>query len=209
MQAEANQLRDRLLSAVEVDPETRRVSGELYRQLAAGRSVRLDDVAASLAVPSTRVKEALERATLSAIEYDEDRRVVAFGGLSLKPTSHRFQVGEQTLYTWCAFDTLFLPQVLKKRAQVESTCPVSGRQVHLTVTPNGIDNCSPQAAFVSLVTPDASQLKGKLKATFCCHVHFFASEDAASTWLSKHENAVVLPVVEAFELAQAFARALV
>ena len=105
------QLRDKILSALRIEPESRPATVELYRQLAAGRSVALDDVADALAIPVSHVKHALAKAALSAMEYDEAGRVVGFGGLTLKPTGHRFQLGDRTLYTWCAFDTLFLPEV--------------------------------------------------------------------------------------------------
>ena len=35
-------------------------------------------------------------------------------------------------------DEPFLPRVLEKRAQVESTCAVSGREIRFAVTPNVI-----------------------------------------------------------------------
>jgi alkylmercury lyase len=47
--------------------------------------------------------------------------VVAFGGLSVTATRHRFEVAGRQLYTWCAWDTLFLPALLRREAHVEST----------------------------------------------------------------------------------------
>ena len=205
MKAELNRLRDKLLSEFELEPESRRVAVELYRQLAAGRSVRPADVASALSIAVSRVEAVLAQATLSAAEYDEAGWIVSFGGLSLRPTPHRFQVDDQTLYTWCAFDTLFLQTVLGKRAQVESTCPVSGRQIRFTVTSNGIGECTPDAPFMSLVTPEAGQMHDNLKRSFCCHVHFFASAEAASEWVSDQEGAVVLPIADAVEVARSFA----
>ena len=85
-------LRDGLLKALDLDPEVQRASIELYRQLARGRPVPPEDVAS---------KEQLETSALSPVVYDDQGRVVAFGGLSLKPTPHRFEVSGQSLYTWC------------------------------------------------------------------------------------------------------------
>ena len=204
MKAEMNQLRDTLLSEFELEPESRRVSVELYRQLAAGRSVSPADVAAALSIPVSRVEAVLAQATLSAAEYDEEGCIVSFGGLSLRPTPHRFQVGDQALYTWCAFDTLFLQRVLGKPAQVESTCPVSGSKIRFAVTSNGVGECTPDAPFMSLVTSETGQLKNNVKRSFCCHVHFFASAEAASEWNSERDGAVILPLAEAAELARSF-----
>ena len=205
MKAKTIQLRDKLLSEFELTPESQRVSVELYRQLAAGRSVRPADVAEALCIPVTRVEAILAQTTLSAAEHDEAGRIVSFGGLSLPPTPHKFQVDEQALYTWCAFDALFLQRVLGMRAQVESTCPVSGREIRFTVTSNGIGECIPEAPFMSLVTPDAERLKDSVRQSFCCHVNFFASAEAASAWTSDRERTVALPLAEALEVARSFA----
>lgn len=195
-------LADGLTETLKVDVEAQRAGVELYRQLADGKPVPLENVASVLAVSVGDLKETLEKWAISALEYDEEGRVVAFGGLTLKPTAHRFQLAGQTLYTWCAFDTLFIPRLLNKTAQVTSTCPVSGRSIHLSVGPDGIEQCRPDGAYISLLTYPASQLKGNVKSCFCCHIHFFASQDTAHTWLSQHEGASVLPVNEASKLVQ-------
>jgi hypothetical protein len=36
------------------------------------------------------------------VKHDESGRIVAFSGLSLTPTAHRFTVAGRKLYTWCA-----------------------------------------------------------------------------------------------------------
>src|SRR6266567_9035816 len=57
---------------------------------------------------------------------------------ALVPTSHRFQLGGQVLYTWCAFDTVLLPPSLHVEAQVQSTCPVTGQPITFVATPEGV-----------------------------------------------------------------------
>ncbi len=185
-------VRDGLVKVLELDPEVQRASIALYRQLARGRPVPPEDVAS---------RERLESSALSPVEYDEQGRVVAFGGLSLEPTPHRFEVSDQSLYTWCALDALFLPHVLGLPARIESTCPISGRQVRLRVGPEGLEASEPSDALMSLVVPGA-RLKGNVRSNLCCHVHFFASEDAAHTWISDHTGSTLLPVSEASELAR-------
>ena len=83
------------------------------------------------------------------VDYDEHGHVVAFGGLSLTPTAHRFTVGGRRLYAWCAWDSLFLPALLDRSANVESTCPVTGIDVRLTVDPDGVRRVDPQPLWVS------------------------------------------------------------
>ncbi|MCH8151793.1 MAG: organomercurial lyase MerB [Planctomycetes bacterium] len=195
-------LRDGLSKAVELDADVQRVCVALYQQLAGGDPVSLDNLASALGLFVSEVKQALATSTLAAVEYDERGRVDGFGGLTLNPTPYRFELEGRRLYAWCALDTLFIPRILKKRARVRATCPVSGRRIRLTVAPDRVEECKPHDAFVSLVMAEASQLKGQLRSSFCCHVHFFASQEAADTWLSQNQGAFILPVKEAFEVAQ-------
>src|SRR6266508_6848529 len=100
---------------------------DLLRMLARGSPVAPARLAAS-----ARREKADVRATLRRwpnVRRDDRDRVVAFGGLSLCPTEHRFDVGGRRLYTWCAWDMLFLPRLLDRHARVESRCPVTGTEV--------------------------------------------------------------------------------
>lgn len=49
-------------------------------------------------------------------EVDDADRIVALGGLSIRPTRHRFVVGDRELFAWCALDTLFPPHLLDETA---------------------------------------------------------------------------------------------
>jgi len=135
------------------------------------------------------------------VNYDEDGRVVAFSGLSLTPTAHRFTVAGRQLYTWCAWDTLFLPAMLGQSADVESTCPVTGSDVRLTVDPNGVRRLDPRPLWVSF-PPAATTSTADITGTFCCHVHFLATPAAAEHWLSQHPEGTVLDLDDAYELGR-------
>jgi alkylmercury lyase len=135
------------------------------------------------------------------VDYDDAGRVVAFSGLSLAPTTHRFTVGGLQLYTWCAWDTLFLPAMLGQSADVESTCPVTGSDIRLTVDPNGVRRVDPEPLWVSF-PPAATTSTPDITGTFCCHVHFLATAAAAEHWLSRHPEGTVLDLDDAYELGR-------
>jgi alkylmercury lyase len=130
------------------------------------------------------------------VKYDEDDRIVAFSGLSLTPTAHRFTVGGRQLYAWCAWDTLFLPTMLGRSAHVESVCAVTGSNVRLTVDPEGVRHYDPQPLWVSF-PPAATTSTADITGTFCCHVHFLA---APEQWLQQHPEGTVLSLDDAYEL---------
>jgi alkylmercury lyase len=135
------------------------------------------------------------------VEFDENGRVVAFGGLSLMPTAHRFTVDGRRLYTWCAWDTLFLPALLERTAQVRSRCGVTGLDVRLTVDPSGVRDADHEPLWVSFPAPSSTSV-ADITGSFCCHVHFLAGRAAADEWLSRHPGGTALTLHEAFELGR-------
>lgn len=169
----------------------------LLRLLARGEPVAPEALAEQVGRPTAEVVEWLSRST--TVERDAVGRVTGFCGLALEATAHRFTVDDVELHTWCAFDTLFLPELLDRPAEVQSRCPVTDRPVRLTVTPTDVREVNPPDAVVSMVTPVGC---AEVRSTFCCHVMFFASEQAASAWHAEHPTGQVLSVTEAHRLAK-------
>jgi alkylmercury lyase len=145
-------------------------------------------------------------ATWPDIETDSNGRVVGFGGLSLTATTHRLQLTQGILYTWCAYDPLFIVPLLGETARVESTCPTTRRTITLTVTPGGVHGISPRDAVLSFVIPEPDS-HDDVRQRFCNHVRYFASSEASTSWLDQRQGAFVLPIEEAFELAMRANRA--
>ena len=135
------------------------------------------------------------------VERDAHGRVIAFSGLTLRPTAHRLDVGGQELHAWCAWDTLFLPTIIGGRASVHSHCPLTDTPVRLSVDHDGVRAAEPKAIGVSFPAPDATRCED-IRATFCCQVRFLAGPRAADRWLADHDGALVLSLDDAFELGR-------
>ena len=177
----------------------------LLRELAQGEPVSPITLAAVTDRDEQQTTETLAR--WPNVRRDEEGRVEAFGGLSLRPTKHRFEVGGRPLYTWCAWDTLFLHALLDEPAQVRSTCPATGAAVRLTVVPDRVLASHPQDVRVSF--PPAGQAStADIVESFCCHVHFLAGEGVATEWVSRSPGTFVLDLDDAFELGRLSTRAL-
>ncbi len=172
---------------------------QLYRMLARGEPVRVEELAEMLNRRSFQMRRTIE-SWPSLIQQDERKRVVGFGGLSLERTKHRFTGEGRSLYTWCAWDSLFIPEIIGKTAHVKSECPVSGRSISVTVRPDGVSDCDPPKAIVSFLLPEAVDLEQDVRGNFCKYVHFFASRDAGEEWTRRNEGMFLLTVSEAFEL---------
>ena len=164
----------------------------LLRELARRRASRRVD---------TRRASGHRARALAKRQLRQGGRVVAFSGLSLTSTAHRFTIGGRQLYTWCAWDTLFLPAMLGRPADVESTCAVTGSDVRLTVDPNGVRQLDPQPLWVSF-PPAATTSTADITGAFCCHVHFLAMPAAAEHWLNRHPDDTVLDIDDAYKLGR-------
>ncbi len=130
---------------------------------------------------------------------DDGGRIVGFWGLALQPImSHRLRARDRDLHTWCAWDALFLPEILGvDRAEVESVCPATGRPVTLTVTTNGVAEPQPQTAWLSMVDPERLDVEGTgVISSFCHHIHFVASAEDGERWIRETGNGAFLLTLE-------------
>src|SRR5712692_9784883 len=87
-----------------------------------------------------------------------------------------------TLFAWCAFDTLTYPVELHLSARITSRCPVTGRSIRLTVTPEQVLDLDPPEAQVSLVVDVAEGCCSNVREDVCNYGHFFASREVATQW---------------------------
>jgi hypothetical protein len=116
-----------LASAVPaLDAEGRRIAIQIYHLLARGAPVSTPEIAEAAGAPADRVEECLRSWPL--VLRDPDDRVVGFWGLHvdhIEPT-HAMEVDGTTVCGWCAWDTLFVTEILGRETHVESTDPQDG-----------------------------------------------------------------------------------
>ena len=182
-----------------MDAREQRVAVTLYRLLALGTGVTAGQAAAASGEALELVQACLGR--WPGIFWDGPA-VVGFWGLAAGPVSrHRLFVDGRTLYTWCAWDTLFIPPLLERSAQVASTDPVSGAAVTLTVTPRGVEALSPSATVLSMIEPRADMIED-IRGRLCSYIHFFAERAASAAWVAEHPDTLLLSVADGFELGR-------
>ena len=165
----------------------------ILRQVTRGEPIQKATLAASLQMSQEDLEQRLLH--LPDTEFDQQGNILGWG-VTLVATRHRFQVHGQSLYTWCAFDTVLFPPSLLAEARVQSTCPVTGHPISFVATPEGIArDLLPAGSVMSLIIPvERSEC---VRATFCEQSLFFASEEAASAWLAAHSEAILLSIEEA------------
>ena len=187
-------------------PQEQRVAVALYNELAKGKAVDAEQLAEALGLSAAESRKFLARDAIKGFVYpDEVGRVLGFGGLAAAPMHHRFEVDGQTLSTWCAWDSLFIPEILGRPARVTSADPESGETVRLTVTPERIEAIAPGGTVVSFIQPEAEIFGGSaanVMAKFCHFIFFFASRSSGEAWTAKHPGTFLYSLDEAFALAK-------
>jgi alkylmercury lyase len=79
--------------------------------------------------------------------------------------------------------------------------------VRLTVGADGVQVAEPSALQVSFPAP-ASTDTADIIASFCCHVHFLAGQEAAAKWLAENQDGLTLSLDDAVELGRLATRQL-
>jgi alkylmercury lyase len=176
---------------------------EVVRLLAMGHPVTRERLATVLQMTVEQVAEVL--ASLADLEVDQSGNVVGWG-LTFIPTPHRFRVDGHTFYTWCALDALTYPALLRLTAGVESSCPVSGSPVTLSVTPTGVHDLTPPSAVVSVVIPEQGSICDGDRGSFCNQSLFFRSRRDALVWQASSPRARLLSVADASQIGCLIAR---
>jgi alkylmercury lyase len=181
----------------------RLLSLQLYRMLAEGQPVPRSALALRLGVPEETVDRILDG--WPGVFSDPERRIVGYWGLALPPAyagPHRFAIGGRSFSAWCAWDTLFLPELLGRTAEVESAGPDQGGPVRLTVTPERVERIDPADARMSFLLPDAAAVQKDVVTSFCHFVHFFPSLQAGESWTARHPGTFILSIDDAHALAR-------
>lgn len=174
------------------------------RRLAEGQpltSQHVMDVAADVGLSKKQADSVLNWLA----ERNEEGDIVGLAGLSLNQWNHSLEINGRHFSTWCALDTLYLPQIVQTDAKIQSMDPVTKEEIHLTVAPDGVVK-APTGAVISIVIPKIDQ-KGlesaeQIWSAFCSYSHYFTSEESARQWFEeRHVEPLFLSVDEGFELA--------
>lgn len=196
------------------EPESRQrhlhLTDHALKLLTRGQPVSAEQLAASAELPLEIVQAALRQMWEQGGEFDANGNLVGLA-LTLNPTHHRFRIKDQELYTWCALDAIFLPGLLGETAEVESSCPITGETIRLTVTPYGVARYNPPDIVLSIAVPGVScnreapsdKEDRATRAREGCHqMHFFSSRVAAEAWVKDYPGAAIFTVEEAWRLAK-------
>lgn len=172
------------------------------------RPVTAEALAAATGEPVARARAHIEAA--AGLGYEVEDGTLVGAALTLRPTRHRFRVRGHHLYTWCGFDALFLPIMLGERAEVASTCPITGTDITLTVEADGTPSAaSPQSAVVGIVGHDVTSCCTTTgpQSDVCTQMPLFASRQAGEQWQTGHPGVGIVDLLDAREIARTYVAA--
>lgn len=191
---------------LDLNPQESRLFIQTLRLLAEGEPVSPEQVAQIAASVNLSADEA--DVTLSWIsELNDKGHIVGLAGLSLNNWSHKFKVNGRSLATWCATDTLYLPQLLQQTAEVNSSDPVNEQIIQLRIGPDKVEQYTPPSAVISTVVPKVKE-KGLKSAeeiwmAFCNYSLYFTSVETAQAWFKgKPVAPIFLSIEEGHELGR-------
>jgi alkylmercury lyase len=183
-----------------LDEKDQNVALALYRSLSQGEPVSVPSLASAVRLPEDDVIKRLSG--WPGVHYDKSRRVIGFWGLTIMPMPHRLRINGIALYAWCAWDTLFLPELIGGTLDVASTCRGTGQAVRLTATPSGVQQADPADVVLSFLIPDSDRMNADVITSFCHYVHFFRTPQAALSWLAEHRDSFLLSLADAYALGR-------
>ena len=188
---------------INLNIEKQQIVAKIYNMLSEGDPVSIEEVAKSLGMDKDHIKSITDE--WAGIYYNDDGNIIGYWGLATERMGHRFKLGGKTLYTWCAWDTLFIPQIIGKSANIESRDPLTKKVISLTVTHDGgISEIEPSEAVISFLIPNTEEVRSDVIKSFCHYVHFFESRNSAEEWISqsdKKDEIMILSIEDAYMIA--------
>jgi len=184
--------------------EEQRIGIALLRELAKGEPVSASRLQDALDMRPGEVEKVLRGSALKPFVYwGDDGRVEGFWGLATRPTHHHLTIDGRTLWTWCAQDSLFLPELLGETAVVDSSDPETREPVHLTISPKRVE-AEPEGVVLSITRADTADLSSaaRIIATACHFIFFFASRNSGERWVAAHPQTELLSLEEAIEFGR-------
>ena len=173
---------------------------QLYHLLSNGEAISVQDFANEIKLTNEQADAILENWT--GVSFDDNKNIDGFWGLSTTKTRHSFELNNHTLYTWCAWDLLFMPVIFQQTITAHTTCPVTDNEITLIISKNKIEQAKPVDAMITFIKPALEQLKANVTQSFCQYVFFVESEQAGLEWKKGREGGFLLDLDTGFDLGK-------
>ena len=179
LQSTIEQLRNLL---PDLKTEERQISKILYQKLALGKSVSIETISNELQKSIQDIQDYLNQ--MEYVEYNVTNEISAYRGVTLRQTTHCVFHNAFKVFTWCAFDTLFLADLLDKPVKITSNCPTCNKAITINKPDRDHKSLKETNTVMSFIIPDKVDYCEDLQSAFCCKVHFFCNGQCGSEWIN-------------------------
>ncbi len=172
----------------------------IYRLLAEGKPASIQQLTQATMQRSDEIEHTLH--SWPGVFFDNNNNIIGFWGLTIQEMPHRMEVNGLSVYVWCAWDALFIPELLNATARVFSNCPVTNKNIEVIVSHDHAQAINSNDVVVSFLKPDINEFQHDVTTSFCHFVYFFYNRSAGKQWCSKHPNTFLLSLDEAFTVGK-------
>jgi len=170
----------------------------IYRSLALLKPVTIESISKAINQNKNIITKICH--SWPGVVFDNNNHIIGFWGITNQQMPHHMIIDQRKVYTWCAWDTLFIPQLINVSARVHSECPVTKQNIELLVSPTHVKAINNQKVVMSFLKPDMDDFNNDITASFCHFVFFFANHDAGEQWCAEHPNTFLLSLDDAFSV---------
>jgi alkylmercury lyase len=176
------------------------LSLSIYRNLEKGKPVSLEDLISTTTLSEEMISDTLNE--WPGLYYNENQEIIGYWGLAIQKMPHMMEFSDKTLYGWCAWDSLFIPELLRKNATIRSTDYFTKEEIVIKIDRNGNLLSGSDEIYISMLSVDEEDIRDDVVTTFCHFIYFFKSKSFGEAWVSKHKGTFLISLKEAVELSQ-------
>lgn len=184
--------------------ETRVLARLIYLELAKGKPVTFEQLENISGYPEAQLTTILDE--LNYLEYDHNQAIVAYRGITLTPTPYRIEIDfltEKTIvFSWCAFDALFLADLLQQNLTIFAECPSCHQAIKLTFVNNKNHNSAKYHHYMSFILPSRDNYNQDLVNSFCGYIHFYCDEICVANAPNKLTDIQFFSISDAMKVAK-------
>jgi alkylmercury lyase len=173
---------------------------QIYRSLAKGHAVTVGQLSKLTGISPEETGQFAQ--IWPGVYFNDQLEIIGFWGIALSRMGHKLRFGSHQAYAWCAWDAIFLPELVGEKAEIESTCAITGKPINITVAPDGRISNQDGEIYISFLSLDAADMMNDVVSNFCHHIYFFSSKEAGEEWVSKNSGTFLLSLKEVEQISK-------
>lgn len=125
------------------------------------------------------------------VHTDDDGAVTVAYPFSARPRGHEVTIEGRIVQAMCAIDALGIAAMLDRPIEIRSLDPISGSEIRVHATPDGVTSSQPETA---VVLAGSSSGDGPSYCGCCDVLNFFESGENAQRYLDENTSVSGMPI---------------